>query len=62
MKTLFTLVGIVFGIYLTIIILEALAPIIAFITNCIWILFLVVMGIIAIGFVIGWLQGLTSND
>lgn len=62
MKTLFTLVGMVFGIYLTIIILEALAPIIAFITNCLWILLLVAMGIIAIGFVIGWIQGLISND
>lgn len=62
MKTLLILLGIAFAIYLAIVVLTALAPIIAFIANCIWVLFLVVMGIIAIGFVIGWLQGLILND
>lgn len=62
MKTLLILLGIAFAIYLAIVILTALAPVIAFIANCIWTLFLVGMGIIAIGFVIGWLQGLILND
>lgn len=62
MKTLLILLGIAFAIYLAIVVLTALAPVISFIANCIWVLFLVVMGIIAIGFVIGWLQSLVSNN
>lgn len=62
MKTVLILLGIAFAIYLAIVVLTALAPVIAFIANCIWTLFLVGMGIIAIGFVIGWLQSLVSNN
>lgn len=62
MKTVLILLGIAFAIYLAIVVLTALAPVISFIANCIWILFLVGMGIIAIGFVIGWLQSLVSNN